>query len=108
MAGSRLNSSVQLQPDYNQPSFTRIFTALDKKVNGLAEGLINESHNATTSMPSGYAIGTYAVGDFVKNSNPSKTSATAFLSGTTYVVPGWMCVNASTSVGFIEIRWPAI
>ncbi len=106
MAGSRLNSVTQLQPDYNQASFTRIFSAMDQKVNGIAEGSISSHHNSGTSMPSGFLVGSYAVGDFVKNKDPIKTSSTTYLSGSTYVVPGWICLNASTNVGaFSEVRW---
>lgn len=104
---SRLNSEAQLGPSFNRPSLARIFRGLDDKINGLAEGAVAASHNAMTAVPSGYQVGQYGLGDFVKNSKPSLQTTASFLSGATYIVGGWVCLDATTNVGaFRESRWP--
>lgn len=98
MASSRLASAAKVPVAYNIARLVDIFQGLDQKINGLAEGSISASHNATTATPSG----TYSTGDFVRNATPSEQGT----AGSKYVVLGWVCTDGSTSPGtFREARF---
>lgn len=73
--------------------------ALINKVNGLASGAFNHSaDNAATAAPT---TGTYAQGDFIRNSNPTELGAAT----TKYVIFGRICVASGTPGTWVEMRF---
>lgn len=71
---------------------TDLWRGLAQQVNQLSEGQAVATYNADSSMPT---AGTYAAGDFVKNSTPAVLGAP----GTQYVVRGWLRItNGSAHV----------
>lgn len=94
---SRLNSAVRLPIEYDKAVIAQIFNAVDSQVNGLSEGSIQATHNAYTAAPT---TGTYQLGDFVKNSNPSELGG----AGNKYVVIGYLCVLAGTPGTWLPCR----
>lgn len=66
------------------------------QINMVSEGRIAGAYNATTAQPTG---GVYAVGDFVRKSDPTEEGT----AGSKYAVAGWLFLtdgtaSASTSV----------
>lgn len=86
--------------DYSQLNFvlSRLFRAIATKVNGLADGRLSQIDNARTSVPT---TGTWAAGDFVKNSAPSELGAAA----SKYVIFGWLCVVGGTPGTWVQCRF---
>lgn len=68
------------------------------QINGLSEGKLVAAYNAQTAAPT---TGTYAVGDFVRNSAPSELGSP----GSAYVIFGWICVTAGTPGTFVQMRF---
>lgn len=68
-------------------------------VNLITEGRIAGTANATTAAPT---TGTYAQGDFVRNSAPTEQGT----AGSRYVVLGWVCVAGGTPGTFVPIQPP--
>ncbi len=69
------------------------------KVNGLASGSYQHSaDNAATAAPT---VGTYAQGDFVRNSNPTELGT----AGSKYVIFGWVNVAAGTPGTWVQCRF---
>lgn len=66
------------------------------QINASAEGLIQGASNAAASIPT---VGTYARGDFVRNSAPSELGTT----GSKYVVWAWLCIAAPLT--FVDMRF---
>ncbi|HBI68744.1 MAG TPA: hypothetical protein DDZ22_06895 [Massilia sp.] len=64
-------------------------------LNGVAEGRISACTNAATAPP---ATGTYAPGDFVRNSAPQELGPP----GAKFIVDGWVCVAAPLT--FVQKR----
>lgn len=71
---------------------------LAEQVNGLSEGRATASYNAATAAPT---TGTYAVGDFVRNAEPTELGAP----GGKYIVDGWKCVTAGDPGTWVECRY---
>lgn len=65
-----------------------------RQVNALSEGKQVANHAAMTSAPSG---GTWAVGDFILNSNPVEAGST----GSKYIVHGWRYL----ATGWVQCRY---
>ncbi len=61
---------------------SELFRAIGETVNALSEGKASARYQARDAMPT---TGTYAKGDYVDNSNPSKLGT----AGSRYVVYGW-------------------
>ena len=74
------------------------FFAIATKVNGLADGRLSQIDNARTSVPT---TGTWAQGDFVRNSTPSELGAAA----SKYVIFGWLCTVGGTPGTFVQCRF---
>ena len=72
-----------------------IFRVLSVRVNGLSEGRLNAIDNIATAAP---ITGTYAQGDFVRNSAPSELGAAA----SKYVIFGWICTVGGTPGTFVQ------
>jgi hypothetical protein len=66
-------------------------------LNFLTDGRIAGTNNASTAAPTG---GSYAQGDFVKNSAPSEAGA----AGSKYVVLGFVCVSGGTPGTWVNVR----
>lgn len=64
---------------------TDLLTQIARQVNGVTEGGISAIHSARIAAPT---TGTWAQGDFVRNSAPVDSS------GTTVI--GWLCVASGT------------
>ena len=69
-----------------------------RQINGLTEGQLAAIHSAMTAPPSS---GTWAVGDFVRNAEPSEQGS----SGSKYVVFGWLCVASGTPGTWVQCRF---
>ena len=69
------------------------------KVNGMASGsFAHSADNAGTAAPT---TGTWAVGDFVRNSAPAEAGSASSM----YVVVGWLCVTAGTPGTWVPCRF---
>lgn len=94
---NRLNTDARLPQNGDTASLLRRLAELQREnaalVNALAEGRIAGTVNAATVAPT---TGSYAVGDFVKNSAPAEQGS----AGSKYVVTGWVKLAS----GFVEQR----
>ena len=95
----RLDTRPRFPADHKlwERKLTDMFVATNTQVNQLSEGVASAVNNAATSAPT---AGTFAVGDFVKNSAPSELGS----AGSKYVVMGWVCVTAGTPGTFVQCR----
>jgi|SRR4249919_195391 len=75
-----------------------LYRATAQQVNQLSEGRMVASYQAATAAPT---TGTWAVGDFVKNSAPAEAGAV----GTKYIIHGWQCVTAGTPGTWLQCRF---
>lgn len=67
------------------------------QVNSLSEGRMQATYNATTAAPT---TGTWAQGDFIRNSTPSEAGSAS----SKYVVLGWVCTVAGTPGTWLPCR----
>ena len=85
--------SQRVPSQWNREAIADIFRSIETQMNLLAEGKSSAYHGAAAAAPT---AGTFARGDWVKNSTPS---ATGFF--------GWVCVTGGTPgtwKGFGEIE----
>lgn len=75
-----------------------ILRDIANKVNSLADGRLTAIDNALTAAPT---TGTWARGDFVRNSAPSELGAVS----SKYVVIGWLNVAGGTPGTFVQCRF---
>lgn len=68
------------------------------QVNMLTEGRISAFYQATTAAPT---TGTWAKGDFVRNSAPSELGT----GGSKYVIEGWTCLVGGTPGTWVQKRF---
>lgn len=96
----RLEEKPLLPSDPSRLNVTldRQFFAIATKVNGLADGRLAQIDNARTSVPT---TGTWAAGDFVRNSTPTEQGVAA----SKYVIYGWLCVSGGTPGTFVQCRF---
>lgn len=66
-------------------------------LNLLTDGRIAGTNNASTAAPTG---GTYAQGDFVRNSAPTEAGG----AGSKYVILGWVAVAGGTPGTWVQVR----
>ena len=76
---------------------TDLFRATNVQVNQLTEGTVSAVHSASTAVPT---AGSYAVGDFVRNSTPAEAGT----AGSKYVVMGWLCTVGGAPGTFVQCR----
>lgn len=76
---------------------TDLFRATNVQVNQLTEGVVSAVHSASTAAPT---TGTYAQGDFVRNSMPAEAGT----AGSKHVVTGWICTAGGTPGTFLPCR----
>lgn len=67
-------------------------------INLLTDGRITGTNNASTAAPTG---GTYAQGDFVRNSAPSELGS----AGSKYLIFGWSCSVGGTPGTWLSCRF---
>lgn len=68
------------------------------QVNLLTEGRIAAVYNASTAAPT---TGTWAKGDFIRNSSPAEAGAVS----SKYVVIGWVCTVGGTPGTWVQCRY---
>ena len=76
---------------------TDLFRATNVQVNQLTEGTVSAVHSASSAAPT---AGSYAVGDFVRNSAPAEAGT----AGSKFVVMGWLCTVGGTPGTFVPCR----
>jgi hypothetical protein len=91
----KLNTTPRTQEDAES---TRWQKQVAYQVNAISEGRIAGFYSATTSVPTS---GTYAQGDFVRNSTPSEAGT----AGSKYVVFGWLCTVSGTPGTWVPCRF---
>lgn len=67
------------------------------KVNAFGDGRSSAIDNQATAAPT---TGTWALGDFVKNSAPSELGT----AGSRYILTGWLCITGGTPGTWREAR----
>lgn len=91
----KLNNSPRV--GINNPDLQRELKDHAQQVNALSEGRIGGTYNAQTSAPT---TGSYAQGDFVKNSAPTELGSP----GSAYVILGWINVTGGEPGTFLPVR----
>ncbi len=98
---SKIDTAASKVPRaYDASMFSQIIRDIAYQVNGLSEGSLSASYNATTAAPTATNI-PYAQGDFIKNSNPSEVGA----GGSKYVIVGWICTVAGSPGTWLQCRF---
>jgi hypothetical protein len=94
---NRLNTDARLPQNGDTASLLRRLAELQREnaalVNALAEGRLAGSVNAAPNVPT---TGSYAVGDFVKNSAPTEQGS----AGSKWILLGWTYLPS----GFVPCR----
>lgn len=88
---------VSSQTSINDPELRRILREYASQLNGLSEGKLAATYNAQTAAPT---TGTYAQGDFIRNSAPTEAGS----AGSKFVVFGYVCVSSGTPGTWREVR----
>lgn len=94
----KISVEQRLPIEYNRSVFSEIFRLVQNQINSLSEGLLSANYSATTSAPT---TGTYARGDFIRNSEPSEAGSV----GSKYVIHGWICTVSGTPGTWVECRF---
>lgn len=76
----------------------QLFRQTNQQVNLVSEGRLIGITNAMTAAPT---TGTWALGDFVRNSAPAEAGT----AGSKYVIFGWVCVTAGTPGTWVSTRF---
>lgn len=77
---------------------TRWFREIAQQVNAVSEGRQVGFYSAATAAPT---TGTWALGDFVLNSNPSELGAAS----SKYIIHGFRCVAGGSPGTWVECRF---
>ncbi|MDE2098896.1 MAG: hypothetical protein KGL39_16705 [Patescibacteria group bacterium] len=72
--------------------------AISNQVNLISEGKQVGVYTASAAAPT---TGTYALGDFVLNNNPSELG----IIGAKYILHGWRCTAAGTPGTWVQCRF---
>ena len=72
----RLNVSQRIPSQWDRDVMVDIIRKLEQQLNGLSEGNAATYHGALTAAPT---TGTWAKGDWVKNSNPASAGYFGFV-----------------------------
>lgn len=96
------------RPRLPDPALSGFLDRIVTQLNLLSSGSVSAIASATAAP----TTGTYAVGDFVRNSTPSEVTPTVAtydtvgtVVGAKYVVFGWVCVTAGTPGTWKECRF---
>jgi len=79
-------------------TLTRLHRVIAAKVNGLSDGRLGVIDNALTAAPT---TGTWAQGDFVRNSAPAEAGT----AGSKYVTFGFLCTVGGTPGTWVPARF---
>ena len=79
------------------PDTARWYMEIARQVNALSEGSIAGAYTARTAAPSS---GTFAKGDFIRNSAPAEAGT----AGSKYVITGFLCVAAGSPGTWVQCR----
>lgn len=88
---------VKPPPVGASPEVAQWMREAQAQINGLSEGSLAASYTARTSAPT---TGTWAQGDFVRNSTPSELGAAS----SKYIIIGWTCTVAGTPGTWLQNR----
>lgn len=91
----KVNTSPRIAGDY---ALTRELREHAQQINALSEGRLVGAYNAQTAAPT---TGTYAQGDFIRNSAPAELGSAS----SKYVVIGWVCTVAGTPGTWLQCRF---
>jgi len=91
----KLSTTPRVQLD---PEMQRIYREYATQVNLISEGKLTGNYNA---MPSAPVSGSYAQGDFIRNSTPTELGS----AGSKYVVFGFLCVASGSPGTFLSCRF---
>jgi hypothetical protein len=78
-------------------TLTRVFRNIAQKVNAIGDGRLNGSDLVAASIPT---TGTYAQGDFIRNSAPVEAGT----AGSKYCLLGWVCVAGGSPGTLLPVR----
>lgn len=73
------------------------FRDIATQLNGVTEGGISAITNASTAAPT---TGTWAQGDFIRNSTPSEAGG----AGSKYIITGFVCTASGTPGTWVQTR----
>ena len=90
----KINTTQRFKVD---SELNRFFREIAVQVNGLSEGRASALYQSAQSAPT---TGTWALGDFVNNANPSELGAAT----AKYVVVGWQCVASGSPGTWVQRR----
>jgi hypothetical protein len=100
----RLEENPQLPQNPDTPYaqnlnfvLSRLLRNIAAKVNAIGDGKLAGGDLVATAVPT---TGTYATGDFVKNSAPSELGT----AGSKYFIDGWKCVAGGSPGTFVQAR----
>ena len=93
----KLSLRPKVTADYSPHAMMRIAEDIERQLTALSEGRLTATYNAYTSAP---ATGTWAVGDFIRNSAPSELGSAS----SKYVILGWVCTVAGTPGTWLQCR----
>jgi hypothetical protein len=92
-----LNTDSQYARDLNF-TLTKTFRNIAMKVNQIGDGRMAGSDLVASSIPT---TGTYAQGDFIRNSAPVEAGT----AGSKYVVVGWLVTVGGTPGTLVQCRY---
>jgi hypothetical protein len=90
----KLNTTPRM---VNDPDVFRELREHSQQVNALSEGRMQATYNASTAAPT---TGTYAIGDYIKNSAPAEAGTAS----SKYVILGWVCSVSGTPGTWLQCR----
>ena len=90
----KLNTTPRIQADV---ALLRELKEHAAQVNALSEGRMAGTYNALTAAPT---TGTWAIGDYIKNSAPAEAGSAA----SKYVILGWVCTVSGTPGTWLQCR----
>jgi len=102
---SRLVLEFLVPDKWNRNDMQDIVRAITSQVNKLSEGRLAAQYNAQASVPSGSVV-SFAVGDFIPDSNCTVRGSVAPGVAASYVRRGWRVVAPGTgaTATFVEVR----
>lgn len=80
------------------PNVVRELREHAQQINAISEGRMAGAYNAQTAAPT---TGTYALGDFIRNSAPAQAGSAS----SQYVIFGWICTAAGTPGTWLQCRF---
>ena len=90
----KLSLEYQIPEKWDQNQMTDVVAQISDVINLLAEGRLSATYLTASTVPT---VGSYAQGDFVRNSNPSEQNSVAAGLAAKYVNVGWICTSPTTS-----------